>query len=213
MRKYPNLIGKRFGMLTVVEQAESASGQRRWVCRCDCGGMRVVPTGNLNSGRTTHCGCKKSPDLTGMVFGRLTVLGRSTRRSPRGGRTTPMWECRCACGNLTYKATDTLTNSDESMCKDCNGVVGAEMARKAAGFVGGTQLSKIIVSADRAGNSSGCRGVYYEKKTNRYRVRLKFKGKIMSFGSYENFSDAVAARKAAEEEYFGAFLRDYQQAE
>ena len=122
MREFPSLIGKRFGKLTVVEQLPStARGQRRWRCKCDCGGEHIATSGNLNSGRSTNCGCKKSPDLTGKVFGRLTVIGRSDKRNPRGARTTPMWECRCECGNITYKATDTLTNPDESMCQDCQG--------------------------------------------------------------------------------------------
>lgn len=208
MREYPSLIGKRFGKLVVVAQAESKSGQRRWICQCDCGGTNIVTTGNLNSGHTTNCGCKKSPDLTGQVFGKLTVIGRSDRRNPRGKRTTPMWECRCECGNITYKATDTLTNPDESMCQECKGRIGAEIARQSAGFVGGTQISRIKNMTLIATNTSGCRGVYYDKKTNKYRARLKFKGKIMNFGSYRNFEDAVAARKAAEQEYFGAFLEE-----
>ena len=206
MREYPSLIGKRFGKLIVVAQAESKSGQRRWMCQCDCGGTNIVTTGNLNSGHTTNCGCKKSPDLTGQVFGKLTVIGRSDKRNPRGKRTTPMWECRCECGNITYKATDTLTNLDESMCQECKGRIGAEIARQSAGFVGGTQISRIKNMTLIATNTSGCRGVYYDKRTNKYRARLKFKGKIMNFGSYTNFEDAVKARKAAEQEYYGSFL-------
>lgn len=206
MRDYPSLIGKRFGKLIVVAQAESKSGQRRWMCQCDCGGTNIVTTGNLNSGHTTNCGCKKSPDLTGQVFGKLTVIGRSDRRNPRGKRTTPMWECRCECGNITYKATDTLTNPDESMCQECKGRIGAEIARQSAGFVGGTQISRIKNMTLIATNTSGCRGVYYDKKTNKYRARLKFNGKLMNFGSYTNFEDAVKARQAAEQEYFGSFL-------
>ena len=30
----------------------------------------------------------------------------------------------------------------------------------------------------------------------------------MNFGSYKNFEDAVKARKAAEQEYFGKYLND-----
>lgn len=143
-----------------------------------------------------------------MVFGRLTVIGRSTKRNPRGSRTTPMWECRCECGNITYKAKDTLTNPDLSMCAECAAKYAAEKARAAAGFVDGTQISRIVNMNLSSTNTSGCRGVYYEKRTNKYRARLKFKGKIMNFGSYTNFEDAVAARKAAEEEYFGTFLEE-----
>ena len=209
MREYPSLVGNRYGKLTVIEQVESSSrGQRRYRCICDCGGTIIAFAGNLKSGRTTSCGCNKSPDLSGQVFGRLTVIGRSDQRNSRGTRTTPMWECRCECGAITYKATDTLTNPEESMCKSCQGLYAAENARKSAGFIDGTQISRIQNMNLTASNTSGCRGVYYDKRSNKYRARLKFKGKIMNFGSYTNFEDAVTARKAAEQEYFGAFLEE-----
>lgn len=208
MREYPSLIGNRYGKLTVIDRAESAAdGQRRWLCRCDCGGSHIVTTYNLTSGRTTNCGCRKSPDLTGKVFGRLTVLGRSEKRSPRGARTTPMWQCRCECGEITYKATDTLTNPDTSMCQACAGKENALVARAAAGYVAGTQLSKIRSTGATAENSSGYRGVYYDGKSNRYRVRLKFRGKTVNLGYFDQLEDAIQARQRAEEEIFGAFLQ------
>ncbi len=148
------------------------------------------------------------PSLVGQQFGKLTVISRSEKRAPRGKRTTPLWECRCECGNITYKATDSLHNSDVSMCADCASHYCISIARQSAGFVGGTQISKIKEMKTSAANTSGCRGVYYEKRTNKWRARLKFKGKIMNFGSYERFEDAVAARRQAELEYFGAFLEE-----
>lgn len=43
MRQWPDLIGQRFGMLVVIGQAESAAtGQRRWLCRCDCGKEHIL---------------------------------------------------------------------------------------------------------------------------------------------------------------------------
>ena len=209
MREYPSLVGNRYGKLTVIEQVESSfRGQRRYRCICDCGGTIIAFAGNLKSGHTTSCGCNKSPDLTGQVFGKLTVLSRSDKRNSRGARTTPMWECECECGAITYKATDTLKNLDQSMCATCAAKFAAEKARESAGFVGGTQISRICNMEPTAANTSGCRGVYYDKRSNKYRARLKFKGKIMNFGSYTNFEDAVAARKEAEQEYFGAFLEE-----
>lgn len=204
-----NLIGKRYDKLIVKEQMESTkTGQRRWLCKCDCGGTYITTTGNLNSGHTTNCGCKKSPDLTGKVFGKLEVLGRSDKRNSRGKRTTPMWECRCECGAITYKATDTLTNPDISMCIECAGKYAAEIARQSAGFVDGTQITKIVEMKPTAANTSGVRGVYFEKRSNKWRARLTFKGKIMSFGSFPKFEDAVEARRKAEQIYFGEFLEE-----
>ena len=207
LRKFESLIGKRYEKLVVIAQVESTqNGQRQWLCNCDCGGTCITTTGNLNSGHTTNCGCKKSPDLTGKVFGKLTVLGRSDKRNPRGKRTTPMWECRCECGAITYKATDTLTNPDISMCNDCAAKYAAGIARQSAGFVGRTQITKITDMTPSAANTSGVRGVYYEKRSNKWRARLKFKGKTMSFGSYHRFEDAVDARRKAEQLYYGEFL-------
>ncbi len=39
---------------------------------------------------------------------------------------------------------------------------------------------------------------------------MKFKGKVMNFGSFSNFENAVQARKKAEEIYFGEFLESYE---
>lgn len=207
MRKSESLIGMEYGDLKVEAPAEpTPSGARRWLCRCKCGNTTIVLETNLKRLHTKSCGCHKSPDLTGKFFGKLEVLGRSDKRNPRGARTTPMWECRCECGNITYKATDTLTNPEESMCQECHNRLAPEKARESAGFVGGTQITKIINMKPTAANTTGVRGVSYDKRSNRYRARLKFKGKLLNFGSYTKFEDAVAARKEAEKAYFGAFL-------
>ena len=209
MRKYESLLGQRFDRLEVVAQVESTpNGQRQWLCRCDCGGTCVATTANLNNGHTTSCGCKKSPDLTGKTFGKLEVLGRYDKRNPRGKRTTPMWECRCECGKITYKATDMLTNSNKSMCPECACKYVTDIARLSAGFVDGTQITKIIDMKPTAANTSGVRGVYLEKRSGKWRARLRFKGKIINLGTFEQFEEAVSARKQAEKLYYGEFLKE-----
>lgn len=62
MRRKENLIGKKFGRLVVIEEAEDAimpSGQRasRWLCKCDCGNTVIVRGVHLKSGHTRSCGC------------------------------------------------------------------------------------------------------------------------------------------------------------
>ena len=53
-----NLIGKRFGLLTVLERVESKNNQRYWKCLCDCGNITYVKTNDLNTNHTQSCGCK-----------------------------------------------------------------------------------------------------------------------------------------------------------
>lgn len=212
MREWPDLTGQRFGKLVVTGQAESsARGQRIWICKCDCGNECVVLGSNLKRGASASCGCRKFNDLTGKHIGMLTVLERSEKYGNRGKRKTQLWKCKCDCGAITYKATDTLTNSDVSMCKECAEKYCASKAREKAGFTEGTQVSKIKDVTGSSHNLSGVRGVYLDRKTGRYRARIKFKGKLYNLGSYSTLDEAVKARKWGEEEYFGSFLTDYEE--
>lgn len=52
-----DLIGKRFGLLTVTEYAGKRAGMHRWRCRCECGRETVVGQTLLQSGKTKSCGC------------------------------------------------------------------------------------------------------------------------------------------------------------
>lgn len=58
------MVGKRFGMLTVVERAEykyNKNGYRRdsWLCNCDCGNEKITTGENLRRGMTKSCGCMR----------------------------------------------------------------------------------------------------------------------------------------------------------
>ncbi len=90
---FENLVGKTFGLLTVIEQISSDKHNgRKWLCRCECGNTTELYTKHLTTGIIKSCGCLKSEDLTGQVFGKLTVLGWSDKRGSRGSRTVPLWE-------------------------------------------------------------------------------------------------------------------------
>jgi len=212
MRQWPDLTGQRFGMLVVIDQAEStATGQRRWVCKCDCGNEHTVMGANLKRGTTVSCGCKWYKNLEGQKIGKLTVICRSDKYGSRGQRKTQLWECRCECGAITYKATDTLTNPDISMCQDCANKYAASKARANAGFIEGTQLSKLSCLGQPSNNATGVRGVYYDGKTDRYRARITFKGKRYNLGSFVSKEDAIKARQKGEEEIFAPFLKNLDQ--
>lgn len=56
--KGPDLVGRRFGRLTVLrETAKTREGERRWECACDCGGTKTTRQGLLRDGKTSSCGC------------------------------------------------------------------------------------------------------------------------------------------------------------
>ena len=168
---------------------------------------------NLRRGTTVSCGCKHKNNLTGQRIGKLTVIGRSDKYGSRGKRQTQLWECVCECGAITYKATDTLTNPDISMCQNCAAEYAITRARENLGFEGGTQITKIKNRSEASENLSGVRGVYLDRKTGKYRARLKFRGKLYNLGCYTMLEDAVKARRRGEEEIFDTFLADCVQTE
>lgn len=118
-----DLTGKRFGKLTVlyVDKERTGNGKVYWICKCDCGNIKSIQSTALTRKKngTVSCGCARNSkeakekakitrekypkDITGLKFGRLTVLRetdiRSTRQADNGAK---LWECLCECGELCY---------------------------------------------------------------------------------------------------------------
>lgn len=62
MAELKNLVGERFGKLTVIDRADdyvSPQGRRlvKWKCVCDCGNVIDVTAVHLRSGDNVSCGC------------------------------------------------------------------------------------------------------------------------------------------------------------
>ena len=52
-----DLVGKKYGRLTVIEFVEIKNHKTYWKCVCDCGLTVIVTGNNLRSGNTISCGC------------------------------------------------------------------------------------------------------------------------------------------------------------
>ena len=116
------LEGKRFGQLRVMRLTdEKKNGYLCWKCRCDCGNTITASTRELTKGIITSCGCiaKKYPakngqigeDLSGLVFGKLTVIGRAPNKNNRTA-----WKCQCECGRTCIVNSSRLKNGSVKSC-------------------------------------------------------------------------------------------------
>jgi len=54
--KRTNLIGNKFGLLTVMDTASYRGKQKQWLCKCDCGNTIIASTYDLTSGHMISCG-------------------------------------------------------------------------------------------------------------------------------------------------------------
>lgn len=78
-RHVRDLLGRRYGRLLVVGQVETVR-YARWLCRCDCGGSRVVACNHLNSGYVKSCGCLwREQSLVNLQKGRADAASRRAR--------------------------------------------------------------------------------------------------------------------------------------
>ena len=58
MSKILDLKGKTFNRLTVIERVDSdKKGQSMWLCKCDCGTVKIIQGYCLKKGLTKSCGC------------------------------------------------------------------------------------------------------------------------------------------------------------
>jgi hypothetical protein len=118
MNVWDNFIGQKFGRLTVVEKAgRDKKRNALWLCRCDCGGEKIVRGYDLKNGKTQSCGCLRyeelkgrAEDLSGQRFSRLLVLERSEDKK----RTA--WLCKCDCGNEVIVTSLNLKNGSSNSC-------------------------------------------------------------------------------------------------
>lgn len=109
-----DLTGQRFGKLTVVAPAENIGRRTAWLCRCDCGGERVVKTVHLREGKVTSCGCAKekhSASALGLhyVDGTCVEMLRANtkRRNNKSGVVGVVWrpESRRWQASIMFKGT------------------------------------------------------------------------------------------------------------
>ena len=73
MNKFVDLVGQKFGHLTVTERSEKRKkGMAFWICHCDCGNTtQPIRTADLKNGKTKSCGCLQNKPKHGMSYSRI----------------------------------------------------------------------------------------------------------------------------------------------
>ena len=75
-----DMIGKRYGRLTVISQSESIKpGRLMWLCKCDCGNECVARGISLRRGDRKSCGCLSSENARQRALEHVTHGQSKTR--------------------------------------------------------------------------------------------------------------------------------------
>lgn len=81
MAYFNDLTGKTFGRLKVIARSKNNKwGDSQWVCKCDCGNIKIILGKNLVNGRTRSCGCLLSEKSKERMKKIATKHGKSNLR-------------------------------------------------------------------------------------------------------------------------------------
>lgn len=229
-----NLVGQRFGRLTVIEKMPPPKKRRGpyWKCRCDCGNEIITHQYNLKYGDTKSCGClhkdmckilgtslKKynTYDLTGEFGKGYTLKGEEFwfDKEDYDKIKDYCW----SYNNVGYLYT-TLYNGPKAKNKKIllhrlimdfpkNKVVDHinhdKTDNRKSNLRICTMKENAMNKSQLKSNKSGEIGVSYSKERNKWIARIGYSGKSKTLGYFITKEEAIKARKEAEEKYFGEF--------
>lgn len=113
LHEFIDITGNIYGNLKVVSYAGNKNRRSLWNCLCECGKSCVVSYGDLESGNTQSCGCKKSDTMRRMYIANTNVTKilnpklRSTNTSGVTGvsynKTRDRWEAEITFQGKRYR--------------------------------------------------------------------------------------------------------------
>lgn len=231
-QNFIDLTNKRFGRLVVINRAEdyiSPKGKHSvcWLCKCDCGNTTTVRGDLLKRGKTESCGClhkeivvKQSKkyntyDLSGDYGIGYTSNGEKfyfdlddyDKIKDYCWFNTKGYIC-ALCENKRTLMHRLITNCPDNMVVDH---IGGEETRSdnrkqnlRICTISQNNMNRKITNR----NTSGVVGVVWDKNKKKWEAIIRINKKQIHLGLFDNFKDAVATRKQAEEKYFGEYSYD-----
>lgn len=229
-----DLTDRTFDKLKVIRQAEDYVDTKgghyaRWLCQCECGNIVKVVGSKLKCADTKSCGCynKETRAMRSKKYNDYEihddyVIMYTTKGEPfyidledfdkvkdicwyvnTQGYIAGLYNSKIVLiHRFILNAPDDLLVDHKNHDTTNNRKYNLRIA---------TRTQNNINVKLRTDNSSGVTGVNWDMKSNQWVVRISVNKKRIYLGRYNNFDDAVEARKQAEEKYFGEWSYDNSQ--
>ena len=229
--------GMRFGRWTVIEKSKDRVGKKQcigWLCRCDCGNQKIVSSPVLLSGESNSCGCLNDEVRKKMLQERWDTVwankkskntyvykGEYVEVSDKNGKT---FIIDCADLELIKDKYWYVMNTNY-VCTYSGILLHRYLLSAKDGYVvdhinhntldNRRKNLRLCTYSQNLQNKRpfdielGCKGIYKNKE--KWAAAIGINNKHIYLGSYDHIEDAIKARRAAEEKYFGEFNYDKQQ--
>jgi hypothetical protein len=236
MGKFIDLTGLRFGRWVVIEKGRPPSGSNvtYWKCRCDCGSIKNVARTSLMSGDSNSCGClAKEVSRENMIklvsnrefgtrkqFCRYDLTGEYGIDFTKKGKLFlfdkedyDKIKVYCWCNDKKYMYAHIPGKGSKGRIYLHQLVMGRhkikddlEIDHINHNSCDNRKINLRVCTHQQNDLNKPVKGYFFNKKEEKWIVRIQVKGKNIYIGAFTNETDAKSARKKAEQQYFGEFV-------
>lgn len=213
----PYKIGDKIGKFIIidrkVEDYIQRNGRHRWktklLCRCTkCGRKKWYLQENV---KRSKC-CENFYYNYNLIPNNKIINGiEFLEKTDDVLNGDSIYKCKCFCGNIFYTSLNSVKSGHRKSC-GCLIDKSKTNLKKARNKIKNTYVEDtylLALTQKRKNNISGHKGVYFDKKNNRYYATITFQGKYHYLGSFYDLKKAIKARERAEERYFEPILKKY----
>ena len=230
----------RLTVLYEAEPQYTSGGNRKvmWHCKCDCGNEKDIPSGDLLSGHTKSCGCYNL-EIAAKRMSKIRKTYNTYDLSGDFGigftsKGDEFWFDKedydlikeyCWFKHHDYFVAKELNSGTYKTIQLHNLITGnhtpgyvSDHIKSEYKFDNRKCNLRVVTRSDNnknrklaSNNKSGVTGVYWRKREGMWSAQIRVNYKRIDLGNFIRFEDAVAARKQAEEKYFGELSYDNSQ--
>jgi len=225
MGKLLNLVGKKFGRLTVIEQrGKDKHGEKLWYCKCDCTNYHMTTTSCLTSGKVKSCGCgkvianKKRIVENKYIFKDDYGIGYDKNKREFYFDLEYYDKIKNYCWHVDKDTNYVFTTFNDKTIYMHRLILDLEEGDLYVDHINHktndnrkinmrktTHQENLFNQKLKSNNTSGVTGVGWLSKYDKWRAYITLDYKFIELGTFYIFEDAVKARKEAEIKYFGEY--------
>lgn len=217
MSGFIDMTGQKYSRLTVISfEGYNKHRQSTWLCICECGVEKIVLGASLKTGATQSCGCLNIEKISE----RFTTHGhRKSKKRPSEYQVWASMIQRCTNPNVDkYKdyGGRGITVCDrwrdfENFLADMGKRTSKKHSIDRIDVNGNYELGNCKWSTRTEQvrniripkrNTSGHKGVSWNKQRSKWHSRIAVNGKEIHLGLFDNIEDAIEARKQGEIKYW-----------
>ena len=222
MRKGKDLTGMKFGRWTVIKRVENNKfGASRWLCKCECGNISVVDGLNLIYGKSMSCGCYNKEVVSSLKkkYNKYDLSNSYGIGWTSNTNRKFYFDLEDYNKIKNYCWSENNKNYIVSVNENGKIILMHRLLKLELNMIDHKNRKKYDNRKENlrettfslnsrnikvySNNTSGIIGVSWDKKNNKWRVKITCNYKEIWLGRFENIENAIKARLKAELKYFG----------